>query len=173
MRRGIYRGINSALFRNPGFLKLSAPARHLFLTLRLSHEVGPACIFTGFLSLMCDYTGYPPDVVSGALEELRRDGWIETEENVIWIVNGLRYDPFVHMGDTKHEKAIRDSLEGLPRLKIVLRFCDYYGIDRPFDDPLEDPSKGHRRTPPPPPTPTPTPGIIGAEGDLNSTRGSN
>jgi hypothetical protein len=56
---------------------------------------------------------------------------------VLWVVNGLRYDPSLRLADPKHRIAVTRAIASLPHLNIALRFCDYYGIPRPFDAPSQ------------------------------------
>jgi hypothetical protein len=39
------------------------------------------------------------------------------------------------LADVKHRKAVERAISELPKLEIVLRFCDYYQITRPFEGP--------------------------------------
>jgi len=132
----------SVLLDDPGFQALSASARHVFLTLRLCAQAGPACIFTFYSAVLCLQTGYKAKAVTRALEELERGQWLFRDGPVIWLRNALRYDPYLRLSDDKHRKAVEKWISGLPRVGLVLSFCDYYQITRPF----EDPSKGEALT---------------------------
>lgn len=134
--RGVYRGIFSALADDPDFQLLSPSARLVFYTVRLCKQAGPAAIFRYYPALLVEQTGLTARVLEAALKELERGSWIEREGAVLWVRNGLRYDPHVRVADKKHRKAILRHLSELPKLIIVLRFCDYYEIARPFEDPV-------------------------------------
>ena len=135
MSRGTYRGFFSALFDDPDFQALSADARLCLLVSRGCRQAGPAAIFICYPSVLMIQTGLPAPRVESALSELEIKGWIEREGSVLWIRNGLRYDPSMRLSDKKHLRSVERALSELPRLAIVLRFCDYYKIPRPFDGP--------------------------------------
>ena len=137
-QRGVYRGVFSVLLDDPDFQALSAPARHTFLTLRLCAQAGPACIFRFYSAVLCAQTGYSVKAIERALTELEKGSWLLREGPVIWLRNALRYDPYLRLSDTKHMKAVEKWISGLPRVGLVLSFCDYYQITRPFDDPSKD-----------------------------------
>ena len=150
-QRGVYRGVFSVLLDDPDFQVLSAPARHTFLTLRLCAQAGPACIFRFYSAVLCAQTGYSVKAIERALKELEKGTWLLREGPVIWLRNALRYDPYLRLSDTKHMKAVEKWISGLPRVGLVLSFCDYYQITRPFEDPsmtlrrpFDDPA--HRST---------------------------
>ncbi len=139
--RGTYRGIFSALVDDPDFQRLSARARHVFLTLRVCPQVGPAGIFRYYPAILTEQTGLDLEEIDKALTELSAGQWILREGPILWLRNALRHDPYIRPSDPKHRKTIERWVSGLPKLDIVLSFCDYYGITRPF----EDPAKTHGR----------------------------
>lgn len=138
--RGTYRGIFSALVDDPDFQALSPQARHVFLTLRVCLQLGPAGIFRYYPAILAEQTGLDPEVIDKALAELAAGRWVIREGPILWIRNALRHDPAMRLSDAKHRKTVDRWLSGLPKLHIVLTFCDYYGIPRPFDGP----SMAHR-----------------------------
>jgi hypothetical protein len=138
-RRGVYRGTYSALIDDPDYQRLSARARLALLTMRLSREAGVACIFRLYVAVLAEQTGLRIDEVEAALKELASSPnaarpWIYREGSIVWIRNGLRYDPNVRLGDERHRKGVERAVEALPRLEIVAKFCDYYEIAKPFDE---------------------------------------
>jgi hypothetical protein len=77
-----------------------------------------------------------------ALEELERDkpgkdhGWIRREDDVIWIVNGLRFEPSLTLTNNLHRTAAARfgrHLYALTGLTIVCEFMAYYGLGNPTD----------------------------------------
>lgn len=142
--RGVYRGVFSSLADDPDFQRLSPHARLVFYTVRLCKQAGPAAIFRYYLAVLMAQTGLSARALDGALGELERGSWIEREGVILWVRNGLRYDPHVRVRDPKHRKAITRHLAELPKLMIVLRFCDYYEIERPFEDPSRTYPTGDR-----------------------------
>jgi hypothetical protein len=132
-RRGVYRGLYSALFVDLDYRKLSSSARLVLLTIRQCKEAGLAGIFCYYPAVIAEQTGLTVKQVTLALRELEAGKWIELEGPILWIRNALRYDPNLRLSSPKHLLGVRRALEELPRLSIVLRFCDYYEIGRPFD----------------------------------------
>lgn len=137
MSRGAYRGIYCSLLDDPDFQRLSAHARHVFLTVRLCAQAGPAAIFRYYPSVIAEQTGLTAAQVEHALTELAQGErpWIVREGVVLWVRNGLRHDPTMRLSDRKHRVSVVRALDGLPKLKIVLTFCDYYQIARPSEGP--------------------------------------
>lgn len=130
--RGVYRGLYSALPDDPDFQRLSPQARLVLYTLRVCKQAGPGVIFRYYPELLMAQTGLRYQAVETALQELERGVWIMREGVVVWVRNGLRYDPYMNLGNEKQRKGVLRSIEELPRLPIVLKFCDYYGLQHPF-----------------------------------------
>jgi hypothetical protein len=144
-QRGRYRGIYSVMVEDQDFLALSSRARHVLLTLRLGPLANAACLMRVYTSVLAEQTGYRLAQVEGALKELQTRQWIIWERPVVWIRNGLRFDPYLRLADPKHEKAINDIIRTIGPLPIVAKFCEYYGIVWPFEGPSKGSSKGHGR----------------------------
>jgi hypothetical protein len=79
------------------------------------------------------------EVTEKALVELAADFWVIRQGPIVWLRNALRHDPSMRLSDAKHRKTIERWVLGLPKLSIVLTFCDYYQITRPFEDPSKRP----------------------------------
>jgi hypothetical protein len=135
--RGVYRGIFSALPDDPEFQQLPANARLALYTVRLCRQAGPAAIFRYYPAVLAAQTGLSPKALEAALTALEAGRWIEREGVVLWVRNGLRYDPHVRLADPKQRKGILAHVASLPKLQIVLNFCDYYELPRPFEGPSE------------------------------------
>jgi hypothetical protein len=131
--RGIYRGIYTVLFEDPDFLSLSPRARHVLLTARLCRAAGPGAIYRWYPDALSRETGWPRPQVLAAMKELQSRGWIEYDHAVLWVRNGLRYDPSFRLSDDKHRKFVSRMLLGLPRSPVVLKFCEYYDLPSPFE----------------------------------------
>jgi hypothetical protein len=132
---GTYRGVYTSLVDDPDYQSLSPNARHVFQTMRLSDEIGPGCIWRAYLEPISKRTGYTMKIVEQSLDELREGGWIEWDGIIIWIKNGLRYDPTFKLCDEKHKKSLLRRLSMLPKREIVVNFCKYYDLVCPFDAP--------------------------------------
>jgi len=135
--RGVYRGLYSALFDDPDYQRLSTGARCLLLTARQCSQAGVAAIFRYYPAVLAAQTGLSLLRVEAGLVELEGGDWIARDGPVLWVRNGLRYDPLVRLSDPKHRKGVIRTLAGLPKVGLVLKFCDYYEIVRPFGDPSE------------------------------------
>lgn len=127
--RGAYRGVFCSFVDSPEFQAMGPHARHVLLTARLSKQAGPACIFRCYPSVLAVQTGWGVAVVVRALEVTVDRGFCQQEGGVLWIVNGLRYDPTMRLSNKRQRAAVVKALEELPRLPIVERFCEYYGLN--------------------------------------------
>jgi hypothetical protein len=143
--RGVYRGIYAAMLDDADFQALPAVARHVLLTLRLCPQNNAASVFRMYPAVVSIQTGYPIRVLRGALAALVKGRWVEcdgpwetlTGPCVVWIRNGLRYDPNLRLADRKHRIAVERALAAFGASPLVVRFCEYYKITRPFEDPSE------------------------------------
>ncbi len=148
--RGIYRSIYVALWDDEDFQKLPSEARLALLYLRSSPLSNMPCLYRVYREAIEQHTGLRGTVVDRVLDTLSDTGWVEIEKGIIWVKNGLRYDPSISLKNPKHIEAIRKILMGLPKLKIVINFCAYYNIPIPYDTPHDIPSeigyqKGNRK----------------------------
>jgi hypothetical protein len=145
-RRGVYRGVYSALIDDPDYQRLTPNARLVLLTLRLCSQAGAAAIFRAYGAVVAEQTGLSVDAVEASLHELETSPsaerpWIVRDAGIVWVRNALRYDPHMGVSDPKHRAAIERVLAALPRSGIVSKFCRYYGIVSPFGRP----PKAHER----------------------------
>ena len=146
--KGEYRGIYTALVDDPDFQSLSPHAKLVFLFLKL--QLGPSGIGTVYAAAISEQTGIPCKGVADAMRELSEgdpDGWIMQERNVVWIRNGLRYDPNISLQNDNHRKSVETHLRSLPKLQIVNEFASYYRLPMPYPsvshaDPYADQGKG-------------------------------
>jgi uncharacterized phage protein (TIGR02220 family) len=134
--RGVYRGVSSVLFDDPDYQRLPTPARCLLVTLRLCRDAGPAAIFEYSADKLMRQTGLSRKRLEASFHILETEHWIEREPPIIWIRNGLRYDPVFRPSNPYHQSAILSSLQILPRWDIVARFCRYYDLPVPPGVPL-------------------------------------
>lgn len=136
--RGTYRPIPAVLLDGPDFQQLPERARFAFLALKINF--GPSGIEVQYpqalAATVAAQTGMPYQAAldavgpAGVLEGM---GWLEWEQNVVWIKGQLRYDPNMKPSDPKHRKSIQQHLMGLPRLDICARFMlehtDWFAFD--------------------------------------------
>lgn len=136
--RGEYRAIYVVLIDSPEYLKLKPGARLTLFTLKL--RLGPSGIgvIPALLANLSEATGMSAVQVGDALSELEGGDWIRTESNIVWIVNGLKYEPSISSKNINHRASVLTYLNSLPRLKIVDDFRRYYAEWLQIDPPLED-----------------------------------
>ena len=133
---GRYRSVYSGLFDHPDFQVLSSAARLTFLALRLGSENNIASIFRLHLDVLREQTGLRPKALKGALRELSRKPkndapWCEVDASLVWIRNGLHYDPTVSLDNPKHRKALLWIISQLPnRSSVVRKFKEYYDLGK-------------------------------------------
>lgn len=173
-RRGVYRGVYSEMIEDPDYQALSPHARHVLLTLRLCQQNTPACLFRVYPAVLEAQTGYPVRSLRLPLVELVAGRWVVCEGPwetlagpfLVWIRNGLRYDPHLRLADPKHRKAVERAISAFGRSPLVATFCDYYQITRPFEGSPEEPRRafGDQSSPSPIPRPIPIPSTSSANG---------
>lgn len=128
--RGEHRSVYAAIIDDAEFQELTADARLLFFILKLT--LGVSGIDVVYASSLIEKCGKPQRAITAALKQLRDNNWIITERNVIWLRNGLRFEPSISLKNPKHIVAIQKHLRSLPRLEIVRDFVGYYGIPSPW-----------------------------------------
>jgi hypothetical protein len=141
--RGEYRAIYTVLIDSPEYLKLKPGGRLMLFVLKL--RLGPSGIgvIPAMLANLSEASGMTAVQTSDALSELEGGDWIRTEGNIVWIVNGLKYEPSISSKNINHRASVISYLKSLPRLKIVDDFRRYYAdwlqIELPDDvePPLE------------------------------------
>ena len=142
--RGSYRSIYSVLLDSPEFRSLSRDAKDALKTILLTRFNNMAHIFLcdeGGLVTIAAQMGVDIDVLQKALQELRETEWIYFQDNIIWIRNGLRYNPGINLTGQKHRQGVINILKSLPKSDIIIKYCEYYELDCPIDTP----KKGYRK----------------------------
>jgi len=137
--RGHYRAIHSVLIDSPEFLSLSPDAKLLFYTLRLCTENNMASIFLFHRECLPRRTGLTAKEVEAGFTELEIAYWIAYQDGILWIRNGLRFDPNVHLTNAKHLIAVERVVNGLPKSEIVAKFIRYYSLSDSLLDRLSIP----------------------------------
>lgn len=156
--RGEYRSIYVALVDDPDYRALSPQARLSLLSLKLILGPSGIGVVRALEAELVALTGHSAADVRGAIEELISGDWIAVESSVVWLRNGLRYEPSKPLSSENGRKGISAHLEALPRVRLVNRFAEYYGLPIPFPelesppDPLPDPLRRGSGTPSEPPT---------------------
>jgi hypothetical protein len=138
--RGVYRGAYSTMVDDPHQYQILTPnARLVLLTIRLCKEAGPACIFRYYPEVLQAQTGLAGLELGAALEELARlpsrdRPWVMHDDRakVIWIRNGLRFDPGIALANPRQFAGIWRSVQALPPTPLAASFCRYYKITKAF-----------------------------------------
>ncbi len=124
--RGTYRSIPCALLAGKDFRKLAERQRWVFFVLKMN--IGAVGIDTWYpeelSARLCSESGAAPDKVALALDVLEHGGWIEREDNIIWVKGHITHDPHLVPANPKHRKSVQRHLAGLPRIGLVRRFVE-------------------------------------------------
>jgi hypothetical protein len=97
------------------------------------------------VSALSEHTGLDANQVNLALEVLASHDWARTERNVVWVVDGLMFEPSIQRTNANHRKSVSAYLNGLPKLAIVEAFRRHYarwlrGDEDGIPDPMPIPS---------------------------------
>lgn len=128
---------------------VSHPVSHL-VSRPVSHPVShpqshAAPIADGSVDILADAGAVSPAnprpaSISDGIPHPMRMGWLHRERQVFWLRNALKFEPSRSLLNENHRKNIADHLAGLPKLKIVNDFADYYGLPKPFPGVSHPPS---------------------------------
>jgi hypothetical protein len=132
-RRGTWRGTFTVLYDDPDFQRLTPTARHVLLTLRYGPLNNALCIFPLHLDALARHTGLDRTQLDRALRELatrpsRRKPWLYRADGLVWIRNGLAFEPSVSRENPNHWPWVNRLVAGLPRSSLVRKFKKYYGL---------------------------------------------
>jgi uncharacterized phage protein (TIGR02220 family) len=143
-KRNRYRAIYSILLDDEGFQELTAPARHLFLTLKISRFNNLAGIFLfgpgEKLTTYKYFMGISEKAFNRAFKELQDTHWIAYQYPILWVCRSLKHEPSISLENEKQKTGILKIIKDLPKLEIVAEFCTFYALEKPFDTP----SNGYR-----------------------------
>jgi hypothetical protein len=141
-----YRSIYCRIVDDPQFQALSANAKLLWYTLKVSHECGPLNLFRFYRGMFIERTGLCAADFDAAMNRLIDDGYLFFEQGYVLIHNGMRYEPnFRPAKDPKHLAHVYAQLGPLKGLALTLRLLDENDLPVPEGWGIEDPSKGLRR----------------------------
>ncbi len=91
------------------------------------------CIFPLYIEPIEKQTGLSRKVIEKALDALCDTRWITIDDGIVWVRNGLKFDPNISLKNENQVKAIKKNLLGLPKSKLVVDFCQYYGLEIPYE----------------------------------------
>ena len=139
--RGEYRAIHTVLVDSPEFIDLSPAAQLVFFQLKLRLGASGIDVIPAVEHVLAEATGYPTDAIGDAIGDAIANGFLVRERNVLWIRNGLKFEPFRSLENDNHVTSILRHIESLPKLQIVKDFADYYGLELEWHTPSHTPSQ--------------------------------
>lgn len=134
-KRGVWRSLHAAYWDDPTMQKVLTPEQRLVLTcLRTGAEYGLAGVFRYYPAVLMARTGltaargWTESSMLDTLDALERAGYVghDREQQIVFIINGLRWDPFADPKNGKQRKAIVDQLAALPATPLLLAFVERY-----------------------------------------------
>lgn len=141
--RGDYRSLYCAFWDDADVHAMSDNAYRVLTTIK--GTLTAAGIGIVYLSQLADRCGKTPDQLEAAFVELERPkpdaeyGWVVRERNVVWIVNGLRFEPTLFANNPLHRTFLRKRLLApLGERAIVAAFKRYYADWFNGADPIPD-----------------------------------
>lgn len=124
--RGEYRSIHTVLVDGPDFQTLEPDDRLTLLIVKLSLGPSGIDVVPALVPTLVERTGLDAERVGAALARLESGGWIRRERNVLWLVNGLKYEPSLDTKNKKHRTGVQRHAYGLPRLALIAAFARHY-----------------------------------------------
>ena len=142
--RGEFRAIHTAIADDPGFLNLDTLERLMVLMLKLTLGQSGIAVMRATLPELVHLTAGHSNGIRRAFQRLQNDDWVRVEGHVIWLRNGLKYEPHIDLRNENHRKGVVAYLKSLPKCNLVNDFACYYQLDIPFPDliPSPIPSEG-------------------------------
>lgn len=125
--RGEYRAIHAAIVTEPEFLSLSVPAKCLWFVLKLKLGMSGIQHLPAHQHQLRELSGMTLQTIEKAKKELRPH-WLLWEGDILWLRNGLKWEPKISLDNKNHRKGVLNHLSGLPAQSIVKAFCDYYEL---------------------------------------------
>lgn len=127
--RGDYAAIYTGMADDPDFRGLTPDGKLVVYTLKMILGPSGIDVVRVFEPQMLELTGLSERRLRAALADVERAGWVLRDGSLVWLRNGLRYNPTLNLALENHRKGIERHLRGLPRQSLVARFRDYYGLD--------------------------------------------
>lgn len=133
--RGEYRAVYTSLKDDPDFHALSGNAAKLMWILKM--QLNAAGIEVVYPLTLAQQVGVDLAELERCMVELEAPkdgglGWIVRERNVVWIVNGLMYEPNLRSNLPKHRIFVQRLIKPLGTRPITRAFREYYA--QWFDD---------------------------------------
>src|SRR5574341_560561 len=127
--RGPYRSIYCVLWDSPEFQQLPSDAKTLFMYLRTGPDCNFPCIFVfRRLGLREQFHDWPDARIDAGIDALIDASFIRVSMPLIWIVNGLRYDPSYVPANSKQKSGIEAILKSLPKCQLINECAEFYSF---------------------------------------------
>ncbi len=128
--RGPYRAVYDSIWDDPDFIALGRDGQQLWFVLK--HALGPSGIAVVSMGDLEDlFFARDRQELDAFLRLLRDREWIQYDaisrrRLLIWLRNGLLYEPTFSLGNVNHAKTVLKHVETLPRHPIVVAFVTHY-----------------------------------------------
>lgn len=116
---------------DPEFKALGPDTKLCIYTAKLILGPSGIDVVRCFTMQMQDLTGLEEERLVPALNEALAGNWIAVQGDVVWLRNGLKFNPNFTLGNPKHRTAIERHVSGLPKCEIVNAYAVYYGLPVP------------------------------------------
>jgi len=126
--RGKHQSIHTALIDDPTFQKLPPEAKLCFYTLKLMLGAAGIDVIRAHEAALTELTGLNINTVKRSLSDLVHAGFLVIQGNVLWLRNGLKFNPALNLDNENHHKSIVTHLHGLPRQEIDTEFAVAYEL---------------------------------------------
>lgn len=142
MSKGAYRSSYEALVDDADYQDLTPLAQAVFHTLKL--KLGQYGIAVFYLSTLeqIHQRAHRAEIAT-VIEELEHTkpsgapGWLVREKNVLWLRNGLMFEPYYAPNNDKQRKGALAFALTLPKLQIVRDFAAHYALPMPSASPAD------------------------------------
>jgi len=135
--KGSYRSIYTRLYDDAGFQRLQPRERDVLKTLRTCPAVNLPVLYRFTWEELALWTGYTQVALKRSVATLERAGWVVCRYPVVWVRNGLKFDPTFATNNKDQVTALYKALLDVPHSEVVGMFLKHYSLPR---GPLTPPS---------------------------------
>jgi uncharacterized phage protein (TIGR02220 family) len=82
-------------------------------------------------------TGLDAKRYKKALIELQDREYIAIQGACLWLSKAIENDPNISLSNKKHLAGIQNVVNSMPKVQLILDFCEKYGLNKPFDTPSD------------------------------------
>ena len=120
--RAEFRPIPVGLMNDPRYQRLTGCARLVLLSLKTQGHAAGIAVIPALRAAVSEWTQFDVALVTQALEDLIREGWIRVEGSVVWIIGQLDEGQWMVATNPKHRAFIRRYCDSLPPIALVSEF---------------------------------------------------